>query len=341
MSTMPRLTMIGLYNYDPTIFDNLTLPTGYDNATFIDSFLLEHGEKCVLYPDPDFMKFSIGVVSRKWSLELTRIYEALTAEYNPIENYDRHEKIIADNNTTYGKTNNVDYTETKKPLTTETTTRGTTDSTTYGKTDTTTKGTTDSTTYGKTDTTTRGTTDSTTYGKTDTTTYGKTDTTTQTVAGEEERKVAAFNSSSYEPSEKTISNSGTNTVTQAGTDSVAEGGTDSTSHTGVDSVAQSGTDSTSHTGVDSVAQSGTDSISHTGIDTVAMSGTDTTDVKGKTEGLSGTDYNHLDHDAHIHGNIGVMTASSMVSEIVKQRFKENLYSLAGRIFANELLIQIY
>ena len=325
MSTFQRLTLIGLYNHDSTLFENLSLPDGYDTQTFIDSFLLEHGEKCVLYPDFDFMKFSIGVVSRKWSFELEKIYEALSAEYNPIENYDRYERILTDNNTKYGKTNNVDYSETRKPATTETTTKGTTDSTTYGKTDTTTKGTTDSTTYGKTDTTTKGTTD--------TTTYGKTDTTTQTVDGTSESKVAAFNSSTYEPDKKTTSNNGTSTLTQAGTDSIA--------HTGIDSVAQSGTDSTTHTGIDSVAQSGTDSTTHTGIDTVAMSGTDTTDVKGKTEGLSGTDYNHIDHDAHIHGNIGVMTAASMVSEIVKQRFDQNLYSLAGRIFANELLIQIY
>ena len=92
MSTMQRLTMIGLYNYDPDIFVNLELPDGYDRDTFIDSLLLEHGEKCVLYSNPDFMKNAIGAWSRKWSLELSRIYDALTAEYNPIYNYDRYEE---------------------------------------------------------------------------------------------------------------------------------------------------------------------------------------------------------------------------------------------------------
>lgn len=309
MSTMQRLTMIGLYNYDSHIFDNLSLPEGYDNETFIDSFLLEHGEKCVLYPDPEFMKFSIGVVSRKWSLELERIYEALTAEYNPIENYDRYEEFHDDDNTTYGKTNNVDYSDVRTPNTTE--------STTYGKTDT--------TTYGKTDTATYGKTDTTTYGKSDTTTYGKTDTNTQTVAGTVERQVAAFNSSSYEPSEKTTTNNGTTTDTLSGTDTVAASGTDTVAASGTDSIAASGTDS--------VAASGTDSVSLTGTDTHA--------ITGKTEGLSGTDFNHKDHDAHIHGNIGVMTAASMTSEATRQRFTMNLYAIAGRIFANELLIQIY
>jgi len=89
---MQRLTLIGIYDYNPTLFDGLTLPDGYDKATFIDSLLLEHGEKCVLYSNPEFMKFSIGAWGRKWALELERIYKALSAEYDPIFNYDRYEE---------------------------------------------------------------------------------------------------------------------------------------------------------------------------------------------------------------------------------------------------------
>lgn len=92
MSTIQRLTLIGIYDYDPTLFDALTLPDGYDKQTFIDSLLLEHGEKCVLYSNPEFMKFSIGAWGRKWALELERIYKALSAEYDPIFNYDRYEE---------------------------------------------------------------------------------------------------------------------------------------------------------------------------------------------------------------------------------------------------------
>ena len=92
MSIMQRLTLIGFYNYDATLFDGLVLPKGYDKELFINSLLLEHGEKLVLYSDPNFMKNAIEVWGRKWSLELGRIYEALTAEYNPIHNYDRYEE---------------------------------------------------------------------------------------------------------------------------------------------------------------------------------------------------------------------------------------------------------
>ncbi len=96
MSTMQRMTLIGLYNYERTfdrdLFVNLSLPEGYDKPTFINSLLLEHGEKCVLYTDPDFFKQAIGMWSSKYALELERIHQALTVEYNPIWNYDRSEE---------------------------------------------------------------------------------------------------------------------------------------------------------------------------------------------------------------------------------------------------------
>lgn len=96
MSTMQRMTLIGLYNYEQNfnvdLFKNLALPDGYDKATFVNSLLLEHGEKCVLYTNPDFFMSAIGIWSSKYALELERIHQALTAEYNPIWNYDRNEE---------------------------------------------------------------------------------------------------------------------------------------------------------------------------------------------------------------------------------------------------------
>lgn len=96
MSTMQRMTLIGIYNYlnsfERDLFANLNLPDGYDKTTFVNSLLLEHGEKCVMYTDPDFMVNAIGIWSSKYQLELKKIYEALTADYNPIWNYDRNEE---------------------------------------------------------------------------------------------------------------------------------------------------------------------------------------------------------------------------------------------------------
>ena len=92
MSITQRMTLIGFYNHDPQLFDELVLPDGYDKNDFIDSLLLEHGEKCVLYSNPDFMKNAIGVWGRKWYNNLEWIYKAMTAEYNPLHNFDRFEE---------------------------------------------------------------------------------------------------------------------------------------------------------------------------------------------------------------------------------------------------------
>lgn len=115
MSTIQRLTLIGLYNYDPTLFDALTLPEEYDKDTFIDSLMVEHGEKCVLYSNVDFMKYSIGAWGRKWALELERIAQALQAEYDPIYNYDRYEEWSDGEGRKYSSSTNAGHKATDSP----------------------------------------------------------------------------------------------------------------------------------------------------------------------------------------------------------------------------------
>lgn len=85
------MTLIGLYRWDSNLFKNLTLPDGLDRETAINSILLRAGDFEVMYPDFDFMEEMIGVISKKWQRTFQKWYEALQLEYNPIENYDRHE----------------------------------------------------------------------------------------------------------------------------------------------------------------------------------------------------------------------------------------------------------
>lgn len=115
MSTMQRLTLIGLYNYNPNLFDSLTLPDGYVKDDFIDSLLLEHGEKCVLYANPDFMKNAIGAWGRKWAGNLERIYRALTEEYNPLHNFDRFEEYTDNEGRKYESQTNAGHKATDSP----------------------------------------------------------------------------------------------------------------------------------------------------------------------------------------------------------------------------------
>lgn len=89
---MYRITIAGLYEYDHTLFDNMTFPAEADKQNFIDSLLLSYGDCEPLYPDCDFMKQSaIPAWSKKWKDSIERVFLALKKEYNPIENYDRQE----------------------------------------------------------------------------------------------------------------------------------------------------------------------------------------------------------------------------------------------------------
>lgn len=92
MSLTPRMTMIGLYNYDNTLFDLLTLPGGIEKEDFINSFLLKYGECPVIYPQWEFMQFALGVWGKKWYHSIERIILAFTEDYNPLHNFDRHEQ---------------------------------------------------------------------------------------------------------------------------------------------------------------------------------------------------------------------------------------------------------
>lgn len=281
MSTMQRLTLIGLYNYEQTfdrdLFSGLELPDHYDKPTFINALLLEHGEKCVMYSDPNFFKSAINIWSKKWALELSRIYDALIAEYNPIYNYDRYE----------------DWTETDKPDVTTTRTHNDTDTRTNNNTDTQTLG----------NKLTR------THNNTDTQTNRYDIVTEQNVDGFNEHTVSADNSSSYQPESKDTSNSGKATQSNDGTITDAHTGTITDANSGTITDAHTGTITDAHTGTISDREAGTRS-----------------DVK---------------HSGHIQGNIGVTTSAQMVSEVVRQRFEMNLYGVATKLFANELLIGIY
>lgn len=93
--SLAKMTLIGFYNAyedsDP-IFEDLTLPSGIDKELFINSLLLDAGEFEVLYADPDFFKNAITVWGQKWYHTFEKWCEAISADYDPISNYDRKEE---------------------------------------------------------------------------------------------------------------------------------------------------------------------------------------------------------------------------------------------------------
>lgn len=91
MSTM-KLTTIGLYNYDNTLFENLTFPTGIDKDIAVNEILMRSGEFEVLYPNLDFFKMQISMWGKKHFRTFDKWVKALSVEYDPLYNYDRTEE---------------------------------------------------------------------------------------------------------------------------------------------------------------------------------------------------------------------------------------------------------
>lgn len=85
------LSIFTMFNYDPTIFDDLVIPEQMDEELLIDNILLELSEFEVLYNDPDFLKFAIGRWSNKELSNWEKLYNTTVLTYNPIENYNRTE----------------------------------------------------------------------------------------------------------------------------------------------------------------------------------------------------------------------------------------------------------
>ena len=86
-----KLTMIGMYNYDGTLFDGLTLPAGINKDVLIPEILRQCDEFEILYPNLDFLKAMIGNWSQKHYRTFEKWVEGLAEEFNPLHNYDRHE----------------------------------------------------------------------------------------------------------------------------------------------------------------------------------------------------------------------------------------------------------
>lgn len=97
MSTA-NMTLIGLYNWDSSLFDKLKVPTYVDKDVLVNNILLRSGDFEVLYSDFDFMKGAIGIWSSKWYRTFSKWSDALQIKYDPLFNYDRTEEWTTNEN---------------------------------------------------------------------------------------------------------------------------------------------------------------------------------------------------------------------------------------------------
>ena len=88
---MSKLSILGLYQHDQSLFDNLQLPTAFttdDRETLINNLLMDCAEFECVYPNFDFCKAAIGWWSKSRLQVWTKLYNSTMFVYNPIWNKD-------------------------------------------------------------------------------------------------------------------------------------------------------------------------------------------------------------------------------------------------------------
>ena len=86
---LSKLTIVGLNEYsEGHLWDNLSLPEGFNKDVFINEVMKRGGEFSLLYPDLDFMKYQIGAWSAKWAKTFERWLAADNFEYEALWNLD-------------------------------------------------------------------------------------------------------------------------------------------------------------------------------------------------------------------------------------------------------------
>lgn len=85
------ITVTGVYNHCPNLFELLQLPDGVDMETARDNILFQCGEIELLYSEPAFLRAMIGNWSKRRAYKWKTLQATTMLDYNPIENYDRQE----------------------------------------------------------------------------------------------------------------------------------------------------------------------------------------------------------------------------------------------------------
>ena len=91
MAIRATMSVLGLYTWDNTIFDNFNVPTGMDKSTAVSDILWQCANLEIVLPDPDILKSMIGVWSTKNAQAWQDLYDSTQFDYDPIANVDATE----------------------------------------------------------------------------------------------------------------------------------------------------------------------------------------------------------------------------------------------------------
>lgn len=298
------MSVLGLYNYDDSIFDNMAFPelmTETEKTDTINNIILECAELEVLYTNPAFMKFAIQTWSRKELPTWVRVYNASVAEYDPIENYNRYEESTQTTDMTRQHSGN----DTRRMVIDQTESNRGTDTTTNS---------------GKDTTQLSGSDGSHTVIDADEAHTG-TDTTTNTGSDVTTNQIAGFDSNTLVDHDKSTLAHGHGTSLLHG-ESVA---TDTTEDITI-----------THGKKEELTHGLQTQLAHGhAVDTDADN-TETT-----THGLKIEDDGDVTTESHIHGNIGVTTSQQMLESELEVAPKLNIINYITESFKKRFCLLVY
>ena len=330
---MAMLTLMGLYNYDSTLFDSMVIPTGLNRQQVINNIVLETAELEVVYPSPGFMKTAINLWSNTRLFTWERIYRTSLLEYNPIENYNRTETETTENSRQHSGSDTT--TNTRLHSGTDTTSNTSQHSGSDTTTNTSQHSGSDTTTntrqHSGADTTAETTSNEGTASGTSTTTNsgGPTKTTTN--------EIAAYDSASLVTHDKSTETTIINDTSAVSTETESsEDGTRNSTLTHGEKIADSGSvthgekieDSGSVTHGEKIQDSG--SVTH---------GEQIADSGSFTHGEKIVDA--FSRESHVSGNIGVTTSQQMAISELEVAEKFNVIDYITQDFKRRFCVLVY
>ena len=368
MSRGATMSIMGLYNNDPTVLDLMAFPEDFTDAqkqNVKENILIECAELEFLYPAPAVAKNIIGIWSRKEVPYWDRMYKASLLEYNPIENYRRNEtETITDGKTEEHSGTDVNTASGSDALTktgTDTNTESGSESLARTGTDTDTDSGTESFRKTGTDTDTDSGTESLRRSGTDTNTASGSDTTTGTSESTETNsgsdtvlnKITGFDSNtlvSHDESDTTYGHvidneaSGSNTQSYGRVDTQQHNTTDTTTFGKVTETEHDTTDTTTFGKVTETEHDTTDTTTFGKIDTLLHNTVDTT-TYGKMDSFRhGEKIEHEGSSSRsllAYGNIGTMTSQDMLTQEAEVAKLIQVVPIIIESFKNRFCLMVY
>ena len=304
MSRGATLSVLGLYNFDTSLFDEMAYPSGFtseEKQTVVGNILMECAELEFLFPDFTAAKQAIGIWSRLNVAVWERIFTAANLEYNPIENYNRTElETIADDRTDTHSGNDV-------------TRSSGVDSRALTSTKTETHSGSDSKQLSSTDSETNSGSDSRQLSSTGSETNSGTDTQTN--------KISGYDSGNLVDHDQNLLQHGHGVSTTSS-------GSDATTYGHVINKTGSGTDATTYGHVITEGGSGSDATTYGKTETL-------------THGEQIVHDGDITKNSHISGNIGVTTSQQMLEQEIEISSKLNVMDMIVRAFKERFCILVY